>query len=211
MEEQIKQKNSGLGITGMIMAIIPCTSFIGLILSIIDVCKKDDKKKTCAIIGIVISGLYILVSLTSLIGTGGNGRTTEENNISTEVKNIETEENKNEEQTETEEKIEYIECLASQLMKDLNENAMRAQSTYKGEFVEITGKLSTIDASGKYISLEPENGDFTFITSIICYTQDDSQKEKIMEISRGDIITIKGKITEVGEVMGYSIDIDEIK
>lgn len=72
MGEQMKRKNSGLGIAGLILAIIPCTSFIGLILSIVDVCKKDGKKKTCAIIGIIIYALYMIVSLSVLIGGGSS-------------------------------------------------------------------------------------------------------------------------------------------
>ena len=32
----------------------------------------------------------------------------------------------------------------------------------------------------------------------------------IAELSKGDKITVKGKVKDVGEVMGYSVDIDEI-
>lgn len=211
MEEQMKQKNSGLGITGLIMAIIPCTSFIGLILSIIDVCKKDGKKKTCAIIGIVISGLYILISLTSLAGARGDNNTVKNTNNSTIEEQRSETENKKETEESTEEEITYTSYTVSKMMADLDENALRAESKYNGQYIEVTGELSNIDSSGKYISLSPENGEFTFITNVTCYIQNDLQKEKIMDMSTGDIITIKGKVTSVGEVLGYSIDIDEIE
>ena len=43
-----------------------------------------------------------------------------------------------------------------------------------------------------------------------CYIKNDDQKTAIMDMSIGDTVIVKGKITDVGEVMGYSLDIDEI-
>ena len=43
-----------------------------------------------------------------------------------------------------------------------------------------------------------------------CYIQNDEQLEKVLEMKIGDTITLKGQITEVGEVMGYSLDIHSI-
>lgn len=42
------------------------------------------------------------------------------------------------------------------MMSGLKANALNAGSKYKDQYVEITGKLSNIDASGKYIDLTPE-------------------------------------------------------
>lgn len=138
MEEKMKQKNSGLGIAGLIMAIIPCTSFIGLMLSIIDVCKKDGKKKTCAIIGIVISGLYMLISLTSMVGAGGNSNVTVGNNIPTEQQRTETEEkDKREEQTEEDKKE----------MTELQED--KTATTEKESFLEELKKVLDEDVAEK--------------------------------------------------------------
>ncbi|MGX8687414.1 MAG: OB-fold protein, partial [bacterium] len=52
-----------------------------------------------------------------------------------------------------EEVIEYTACSVSQMMEDLNANAMKASDTYKGKYLEITGRLGTIDSEGAYISL----------------------------------------------------------
>ena len=46
--------------------------------------------------------------------------------------------------------------------------------------------------------------------SVQCYIKNDDQKTAIMDMSIGDTVIVKGKITDVGEVMGYSLDIDEI-
>ena len=61
MEEN--QKSSKLGIIALILSIIGCTFFIGIILGIIDLCRKDNKKKTVSIIAIVIGCVWLLLGL----------------------------------------------------------------------------------------------------------------------------------------------------
>ena len=111
--------------------------------------------------------------------------------------------------TTQEQNIEYTAYTADQLIKDLNENALKAENTYKDQYVELTGKLSTIDSDGSYISLgSTDPWEFTTIT---CYINNDTQLEKVMEMSTDDTVTVTGKIKSVGEVLGYSLDITEIK
>jgi hypothetical protein len=95
------------------------------------------------------------------------------------------------------------------MMDALNNNAMGASDKYKGKYLEITGKLTNIDAAGKYIDLMAD-GDFEII-GVQCYIKNDDQKAKIASMSKGDTVTLKGKCTDVGEVLGYSLDIDEIE
>ena len=56
-------KNSTLSIFALVLSIIGCTSIIGFILAIVDLNKKDGKKKTCSIIAIVFSSINIIISL----------------------------------------------------------------------------------------------------------------------------------------------------
>ena len=65
-----------------------------------------------------------------------------------------------------------------------------------------------IDSSGQYISIYAD-GDFEII-GVTCYIKNNDQKQKVMDMSIGDTVTLKGKITDVGEVFGYSLNIDEI-
>lgn len=126
--------------------------------------------------------------------------------------NKESESKENEgkmEQEESEPEIAYTPCTVSEMMNDLNSNALKAESTYENQYVEITGKLTTIDSGGKYISLVSEDEEWAII-GVTCYIKNDEQREKVMEMSTDDIITLKGKITSVGEVLGYSLDIEEI-
>lgn len=109
---------------------------------------------------------------------------------------------------EEEEKIEYISVTAQDLVDAMNKNAMKASDTYKEKYLKIKGKLGVIDSDGKYISIDSDEIDFV---NIQCYIQSDEQKEVIMEKSVGDKITVKGYCKDVGEIMGYSIDIESVK
>jgi len=108
-----------------------------------------------------------------------------------------------------EEKIEYTDVTTDELSDALEANAMNASDTYKGNYYAVTGKLETIDASGDYIVLVDMNDDFSFHV-IQCYIKNDDQLEKVKGMSTGDNVTVRGKIFDVGEVLGYSMNIDSI-
>ena len=105
--------------------------------------------------------------------------------------------------------IEYVDYTVDDLMAQLEENALKASNDHKGENVRITGKLNNIDSSGKYISLVP-NTDFAII-GVQCYIKNDETKAKVAELSKDSLVTLTGKITDVGEVLGYSLNIDKIE
>ena len=105
--------------------------------------------------------------------------------------------------------IEYVDYTVDDLMAQLEENALKASNDHKGENVRITGKLNNIDSSGKYISLVP-NTDFAII-GVQCYIKNDETKAKVAELSKHSLVTLPGKITDVGEVLGYSLNIDNIE
>lgn len=156
--------------------------------------------------------LFIISSI-----AGANNESNEEgsasktqNTTSDEGKQVETASAERNSKVEIEPEIEYTVCAVQTLIDDVQANAMKASDTYKEKYVEITGILSNIDASGKYISLKASEDDYSFVT-VQCYIQDDAQKSKVMEMSSGDTVTLKGQVTDVGEVMGYSIDIIEIQ
>ncbi len=119
-------------------------------------------------------------------------------------------EGKTDKNTVSESTIEYVSYDVKALMDDLKSNALNAKEKYKDQYVSLTGKLNNIDSNGKYISLTPEDDDFAII-GVMCYIKNDEQLDKIMEMEIGNAITIKGKIKDVGEVIGYSLDIDVIE
>lgn len=104
--------------------------------------------------------------------------------------------------------IEYTAYTVTELSEDLDSNALKAADKYKGQYVELTGRLSVIDSNGKYISIVDSTDEWA-ITGIQCYIKNDEQKQVVMDMSIGDEIVVKGKITDVGEVLGYFLDMTE--
>ena len=106
-------------------------------------------------------------------------------------------------------KVEYTSYTVDDLMAQLEGNALKASNDHKGENVRITGKLGVIDSSGKYITLYPDT-DFAII-GVQCYIKNDDTKAKVAELSKDSLVTLTGKITDVGEILGYSLNIDNIE
>lgn len=55
--------NSGMGIVALILTLLGCTYFIGLILGIVALVKKDGRKKGCAIAACIIGGVWLVISI----------------------------------------------------------------------------------------------------------------------------------------------------
>ena len=143
--------------------------------------------------------ILVVIIVIGVIGSmGGNSSDTSSNSSSGSTK-----------AESTAAPIEYTAYDVSELMEDLNGNALKATDKYKDQYVELIGKLNVIDSSGKYISIVPTNDDFA-ILGVQCYIKTDDQKSTVMDLSIGDTVVVKGKITDVGEVLGYSLNIDEI-
>jgi hypothetical protein len=96
-----------------------------------------------------------------------------------------------------------------ELMDALEENALKAAEKYNGMYVEMTGELNGIDASGDYFSLYPMNDDWAF-TGVQCDIEDE-HLDKVMEFKDGQKVTVVGTISDVGEVLGYWLDVESIK
>ena len=105
--------------------------------------------------------------------------------------------------------VEYTSYTVDDLMAQLEGNALKASNDHKGENVRITGKLGVIDSSGKYITLYSDT-DFAII-GVQCYIKNDDTKAKVAELSKDSLVTLTGKITDVGEILGYSLNIDNIE
>lgn len=110
--------------------------------------------------------------------------------------------------TENQQEVVYTEYELSQLFDDLENNALNAKNKYNKQYVKLTGELSVIDSNGDYISID--DGGFRII-GVQCYLKNDEQKNQAATMKIGDTVTVKGKIKSVGEVMGYSLDIDSIE
>lgn len=164
-------------------------------------CRKKQGPGGCLI-------AIIIVIAIGLIGSCFGGGSKGDSDSTAAASNTKTEGAAKAEETTTP-PIEYTPYSVDELISDLDTNALKAKDKYSGQYIELTGILSVIDADGKYISLNPMNDDFAII-GITCYIKNDDQKNKVMDMSIGDTVTLKGKITNIGEILGYSLDINEI-
>ena len=112
--------------------------------------------------------------------------------------------------TEATEEITYEVIDLQKMFDDLNSNAMKAENNYSNKYIEIKCKIKSFDSDGKYVTVEPTGADEWNFSTAMCYIKNDTQKSFLVEKNVGDIITIKGKIKSIGEVVGYSIDINEV-
>lgn len=107
-----------------------------------------------------------------------------------------------------EKKIEYTKVSVDDMAKALEENAATAADKYKDKYLEITGKLDDIDSAGDYITIA--SNDEWAIYTVQCFIKDDEQLKTIKSMKSGNKITVRGKCIDVGEVLGYSLDIESI-
>ena len=133
---------------------------------------------------------WVVLAVVAIGVIGAVGGNSDSNTTSSSNTSAKTESTK---EVDTPTPIEYTAVSVNDMMSDLDSNAMGASDKYKGKYLEITGKLSNIDAAGKYIDLMAD-GDFEII-GVQCYIKNDDQKSKIASMSKGDTVTLKGKIS----------------
>jgi hypothetical protein len=97
---------------------------------------------------------------------------------------------------------------ADELIAALEGNALKAKNTYEGKRVTVSGFVGNIDASGKYFALDPSAEAFV-LTGVQVRTSKKFQ-DQVANLSQDQAVTVTGKITGVGEVLGYSLEAETI-
>ncbi len=104
--------------------------------------------------------------------------------------------------------IKYESYTVETLMADLDNNALNAKEKYLDKYVAITGRVDNIDDNGDFW-LMPGDNPYAF-QGVMCDLENKEQKEQVSKLSKGDIITVRGKISLVGDFIGYSLDVYKI-
>ena len=104
--------------------------------------------------------------------------------------------------------IQYEKVDLQDMLDELDTNAMRAEEKYQDKHIEITGKIQSFDSDGKYINIVPCGGS-AWSEWVHC-SIDTTHKAFLLEKNVGDVVTIRGKVFSIGEVLGYSVKIVEI-
>ena len=102
----------------------------------------------------------------------------------------------------------YREVRMQTMFNDLSEGASSAKNLYLGEYVELTGKITYYSSSCIKIKSADTGSSYN---TIECRIQNDEQRKFLEEKQKGDIVTIKGKITSVESYSGYVIEIHEVQ
>lgn len=136
-------------------------------------------------------GAIALIAIVNSVGGGDGGSNTTNNQTSTEA----------------EAEAPAIEVTAEQLLTELENNALSAKNTWEDKKVKLTGTLYNIDASGDYFSLRGDN-EYSFI-NVQVYI-DDSLVDTVSAFKKGQEVTVTGVISDVGEVLGYSVKAQSI-
>lgn len=101
-------------------------------------------------------------------------------------------------------KEETIKVTPDELIDLYNENEVKADKMYKDKLVEITGKIDTIGVvlNSTYVTLQ--TSDEYAIIRPQCTFDNQEDIDKIAELSKGDTVTIVGKVS--GKSLNVSIN-----
>ena len=174
-------------------------------------------KKIIDLIKKLALALVALVLIGAIFGRGGKESSSSSSSESeAAVEQQAQEETKEEasaeaeaEESEPEEPIEYQDVTVDELTAALDENPLKAKQTYQDAHIRLTGVLNNIDSSGSYFNLN--NGDQYSFDSVYCSILDDTTLDRIASSSIGDTLVVCGTVTDVGEVLGYYVDVDYIE
>lgn len=210
------KKNSVLGIVALILSIFGITFFIGIIIAVIDLCRKDGKKKVLSIVSLFICAFWLILAVSVGKDDSDNKNTTVSvesqsveqeitEDIEKEIAKKETKEIKKEKQDVSE---EYINITSTELIDAYNENQVKCKQNYDGKLIKVTGKVDSVgtDIMGTTYVCLGHDTEFTFV-GVQCYAKDNETINQIAELKEGDLITVSGK----GECGSLSFSIKNSK
>lgn len=142
------------------------------------------RKKQGGKLKFIIAWIFLIIIAIALIGGGDDSSKKEEKDI------------------------EYNKVDIQAMYDDLENNPAAAAEKYKDTYIEFSGSMDVIDSDLAYIGVMPTEG--LHIVSVRCKLKDDTQKDFVKSAAKGDIVTVKGKCTEVGEIMGYTVEVKEL-
>lgn len=95
------------------------------------------------------------------------------------------------------------------LETERNENAAAAKSKYKGQCIEVVGRVGSIDSDLDFISILSPTDSWD-IVGVHCSLVNDDVKEKVKTLKVDQTVIVRGTITDVGEILGYFMDAEDI-
>lgn len=108
------------------------------------------------------------------------------------------------------ERNKYEEVSIYTLQNQLETNAARAQRNWKGKYVRIVGGVvKSIESSARFVNIDVPDG--YGIKAVTCIPKNDVVKKDLYNINTNQYVTVVGQITDVGEILGYTVQLHSIK
>ena len=172
---------------------------------------KDDENyknvsRTKRIIGVVCIASFVMIGAINNNSDSGTSSYSSSSNYSSSSSSSSSTSSKQVQETPK----NYAEADIDILLSDAKNNAAKANRDYKGKYVKIVGGyVFNVESNARYIQIEG-NDPFTLI-HVTCKPKDNKVKDAMINLSKGQQVTVYGKITDVGEIMGYSLDLDKVE
>ena len=118
-------------------------------------------------------------------------------------------------QTTTQEKAKekvYANANIDVLISEAKENAAAANKNYKDKDIIIEDAIvDNIESNADYVSLRGSQ-QFTLLhVQAFADKKDQTIKDKILSLKKGQKVKVYGHVKEVGEALGYRVSIDKIE
>ena len=109
---------------------------------------------------------------------------------------------------EAEEKSQYQSVSAVGMIRDYDANAMTAKQRYLNKKIKVLrAQIVDIDVSGALLIASPNDDDISFIQ---CTPSNNLKGKSVANIEKGDVVTLYGEVTSVGDVVGRRSDIGSV-
>lgn len=110
---------------------------------------------------------------------------------------------------EAEEKRQYQSVSAVGMIRDYDTNAMTAKQRYLNKKIKVLrAQIVEIDVNGDLLIASPNDDDISFIQ---CTPSNNLKGKSVANIEKGDVVTLYGEVTSVGDVVGRRSDIGFVR
>lgn len=159
---------------------------------------QQANKKSHKVRNTILSIIAVIsvISLCSAEPSDKQSESTDKQSVTQEVQEVE----------EVQPKITYIPIGTLELHSALDSNAMKAEQTFKGQYLRVKGYVYNIDNKGSYFTLSYKD-EFNLDWSVIQVNVPKELRSKVADLQKGSIIEVNVKVTSVGEIMGYSAEL----
>lgn len=107
----------------------------------------------------------------------------------------------------------YVDADLNTMLNEAKENAAASNKKYKDKDKDIkimNGTVNNINSDASYITLKA--GQRFDMLQAQCYTHGNKElKDQVTNLKKGQNVTVYGHVKDVGEIMGYQVDIDKME